>query len=79
VVAVGITTSVPVAVFVPLQPPEALQEVASVEVHVKEEDCPTARNVGSATKETVGAGEEAATVTVAELVAVPPVPLQAKV
>jgi hypothetical protein len=59
---------------VPLQPPEAAQEVALVEFHVSVEVPPLATEVGFAVNVTVGAG---ATLTVAVAVLLePPAPLQ---
>ena len=68
---------VPLAALLPLQPapmPEAVHEVALVELHVSVELPPLAMDVGFAVNATVGAG---ATVTVAvTTLLVPPVPLQ---
>jgi hypothetical protein len=61
----------------PLQPPDAAQEVASVEDQDKVEVAPLATVLGLALKVTVGDGE--ATVTVADCAALPPAPLQASV
>jgi hypothetical protein len=59
---------------VPLQPPEAAQEVALVELHMSVEVPPLATEVGFAVNVTVGAG---ATLTVAVAVLLePPAPLQ---
>jgi hypothetical protein len=58
----------------PPQPPEAVHDVALVELHVSVEAPPLATEVGLAVRVTVGAG---ATVTVAvTTLLVPPVPLQ---
>ena len=65
---------VPLVAFVPLQLPEAVHEVALVELHVKVEEPPLATDVGFADRVTVGAGTTV-TVAVAALL-VPPVPLQ---
>jgi hypothetical protein len=65
---------VPLVALVPLQPPEAAQEVAFVELHVSVEVAPLAMEVGFAVNVTVGAG---ATLTVAVSVLLePPAPLQ---
>jgi hypothetical protein len=63
----------------PDQPPEALQEVAFVEDHVSVEDAPLATDVGFAAIDTVGAcggGGVPETVTAADVLAVPPEPVQ---
>ena len=65
---------VPLVVIAPLQLPEAVHEVALVELHVKVEEPPLATDVGFADRVTVGAGTTV-TVAVAALL-VPPVPLQ---
>jgi hypothetical protein len=57
----------------PLQPPEAVHEVALVDDHVMVEEPPLATLLGLALSETLGA--DAATVTVADCEAVPPAPL----
>ena len=61
--------------FVPLQPaPEAVHEVALVELQVRVDAAPLATDVGFAVNVTVGTGT---TVTVAAAtLLVPPVPLQ---
>jgi hypothetical protein len=61
----------------PLQPPEALQEVAFVDDQLNIEALPLAIVLGLAAKLTVGAGE--VTETVADCVALPPVPVQVSV
>ena len=67
---------VPLGVLGPLQPPEAVQEVASVELHVSVEALPLATEAGFAASVTVAAG---VTVTVAvETLLVPPLPVQVK-
>ena len=73
----GETPSVPLVVSAPVQPPEAVHDVALVLDHVNVELPPEAMVVGFAVSVTVGAGD---TVTVAEAGAdVPPVPLQVSV
>ena len=63
----------PLAAFVPLQPPEAVQDVALVELHVSVEDPPLAMVVGFAVSVAVGLR---AMVTVAvAAVLVPPAPV----
>lgn len=70
----GPAVCVPLAPFVPLQPPEAAHEVALVEPHVSVEAVPLATEVGLAVSVTVG---RAPTVTVAmATLLVPPVPVQ---
>jgi len=51
-----LTVCVPEAVFAPLHPPEAVQEVALVEDHVKVDDEPELTEVGLAEMEIVGGG-----------------------
>jgi hypothetical protein len=58
----------------PLQPPDALQEVASVLDHVSVEETPDFTLLGLAVSVTIGALPE--TVTVADCVADPPAPVQ---
>jgi hypothetical protein len=66
----------PLAAFVPLQPPEAVQDVALVELQVNVEVPPLAIVVGFAVNAAVGTGL-AVTVTVAvAAVLVPPAPVQ---
>ena len=66
---------------VPDQLPEAVQDVALVELHVRVAAPPELTEVGLAVSVTVGTGAVpggAVTVTAADVVAVPPGPLQAK-
>jgi hypothetical protein len=64
----------PLAALVPDQAPEAVQEVALVADQVNVELPPLATVLGLAAKVTVGAGD--VTETVADCVALPPVPVQ---
>ena len=65
---------VPLVALAPLQPPEAVHEVALVEFHVNVEALPLATEVGFAVNVTVGAG---ATLTVAvAMLLEPPAPVQ---
>jgi hypothetical protein len=66
----------PEVTLAPDQPPEAMQEVASVEDQVSVENPPLAIDVGFAASDTVGTGGD--TVTVADALAVPPGPVQAR-
>jgi hypothetical protein len=67
---------VPLGSLVPLQPPEAAHDVASVELHVSREAPPLATMVGLAVSVTVGVPD---TVIVAEAtLLVPPSPAQVK-
>lgn len=68
---------VPVVASVPLQPPDAVHEVALVEDQDSVELPPFATVLGLALKLTVGAGE--LTVTVEDCAALPPVPVQVSV
>ena len=65
----------PLVLFVPLQPPEAVHDVALVELHVSVDAPPLTMDVGFAVSATVGAGTTL-TVAVATLL-VPPLPVQA--
>jgi hypothetical protein len=64
----------PLIALVPDQPPEAVQAVAFFDDHVKVDAAPFATVLGLALKLTVGAG--AVTDTVADWLALPPVPVQ---
>ncbi len=57
----------------PLQPPEAVQEVAFVVDQLKVELLPLTMELGLAARLTVGAGD--VTVTVADCAALPPAPV----
>ncbi len=67
----------PLTACVPLQAPEAVQEVALLEVQVRVEPAPLVTLVGFALIETLGGVAE--TVTVADCEAVPPAPVQVNV
>jgi hypothetical protein len=67
----------PLVGSLPLQPPEATQEVAFVEVQVSVELAPFATVLGFADRLTVGSGW--VTDTVADWEALPPVPVQVRV
>ena len=69
--AVGVTGSLSAVVFAPLQPPEALQLLASVEDQLSVEETPKVTEVGKAESVTVGTGMPLVTVTVALSKAVP--------
>ena len=65
---------VPLAAFVPLQPPEAVHDVALVELHVRVDDPPLAMVGGLAIRVAAGTGL-VVTVTVAGAAGlVPPAP-----
>ena len=67
----------PLAAFVPLQPPVAAQDVALVELQRSVEDPPLGMLVGFAVNVAVGTGLAVITVTVAAAaVLVPPGPVQ---
>jgi len=78
VVAVGETVALPLVPLLPLQPPDAVHELAFVLDHVSVEDWPAAIDVGLAVIETVGL-LAAVTVTVALSLVVPPVPVHVRV
>ena len=65
----------PLVALVPLQPPEAVHEVALVELHVSMEAPPMAMDVGFAVSVTVATAPDNVTVAVA-IVLAPPAPLQ---
>ena len=69
--------ALPLTAFVPLQAPEAVQEVALLEVHVKVEPLPLVTLVGFALIDTLGGVAD--TVTVADCDAEPPGPVQVRV
>ena len=64
---------------VPVHPPEAVQDVASVLDQASVELVPTPMTAGSAEIVTAAAGVESMTSTVTDLVVVPPAPLQLSV
>lgn len=68
---------VPMVALVPVQPPEAVQLVALIELHASVEDCPLFTLAGFAVNETVGAGGVTTTGTV--WLAEPPAPEQVSV
>ena len=69
----------PLVALAPLQPPEAVQPVALVELQVRVEDPPLATFIGFAVSVTVGAGAGAVTETLTDLLALPPAPVQLSV
>jgi hypothetical protein len=69
----------PAVARLPDQAPLAVHAVASVDDQVRVALPPLATLVGLAVKVTVGAGTELATVTVTDLLALPPLPLQLSV
>jgi hypothetical protein len=66
----------PLVALAPLQPPEAVHEVAFVELHMRVAAVPVPIIVGLADSVTDGAGGAAVTVTVTEAVPTPPAPVQ---
>ena len=84
VVAVGWTISLPLSAFEPLQPFDAVHEVAFVDVHASVEVAfpalPSFKVVGFAVSVRVGAGIwTGLTVTVTDFEIVPPAPVQSSV
>jgi hypothetical protein len=71
--------SLPAVALAPLQPPDAVHDVAFAEVQVNVLLPPLATLVGDADKETVGVGVDAVTETVLLACALPPAPLQLSV
>jgi hypothetical protein len=65
---------VPLAASAPLQPPDAVHEVALVELHVSVEAPPEATVVGFAVNVAVGTG--ATVIVVVAMLLVPPGPVQ---
>ena len=70
---------VPAVALVPLQPPDAVHDVAFVELHVRLLLPPLLTLVGDADNVTVGAGVALVTETDALAAVVPPVPVQLSV
>jgi hypothetical protein len=66
----------PLVALVPLQPPEAVHEVALVELHVSMEAPPTAMDIGFAVNITVAAPEPEMVTLAVAIVLAPPAPLQ---
>ena len=66
---------------VPLQPPDAVQLVASVELQLKVADCPSSMLEDETDRFTTGTGGGGAafTVTLTLSLALPPAPLQVRV
>jgi hypothetical protein len=76
VIAVSAPVEVlPLVALAPLQPPEAVHEVACVELQASMAAVPVPIIIGLAVSVTVGAGGVTVTVAVAEVV--PPAPVQA--
>jgi len=77
-VPVAFTTTVaePAVVFVPVHAPEAVHEVVFIDDHVSVVDWPAGTEESAALKVTMGFGN---TVTVTDLVALPPRPEQVRV
>ena len=69
----------PDSASVPVQPPDAVHEVAFVDDHVNADVAPLTIEVLLAIKDTVGNEGDCATVTITDFVVVPPAPVQAKV
>jgi hypothetical protein len=67
----------PLAVLVPDHAPEAVHEVAFVDDQLNVDPLPLVTVLGPVVKFTIGAG--AVTETVADCIALPPVPVQVKV
>ena len=71
----------PEIALAPDQPPEAVQEVALVEDQVSVDAAPLATEVGFAVSDTVGTGGGGGapdTVTVADVLVLPPAPVQVR-
>jgi hypothetical protein len=69
---------VPEIAFDPDHPPEAVHDVALVELQASVAELPEATEVGLAEILTVGAAGDEVTVTVADCVADPPVPVHVR-
>jgi hypothetical protein len=79
VLLVGETVVVPEVALAPLQPLEAVHDVALVVDQVSVELEPETMDEGEALMVTTGAGVPAVTVMVVELAALPPAPVQVSV
>ena len=66
----------PLVALVPIQPPEAVHEVALVELHVNMEAPPLATDIGFAVSVTVAAPEPDTVTLAVAIVLAPPAPLQ---
>jgi len=75
----GTGVRLPLRAIEPLQPPEAVQEVAFVEDQVKVAVLPDVTVDGEGVSETVGAGGVTVTVAVAAAGVVPTAPAQVKI
>ncbi len=74
--ATGPVDCVPLVAFAPLQPSLAVQDVASVVLHVSVEEAPAAITEGVTLSDTVGGG---ITLTVTLWLTLPPVPVHVSV
>lgn len=80
VVAAAVTLLEPLVPLLPVQPPDAVQLLALVELQVNVVEPPLATDVELALNETVGAGGGGVpAVTVTDALPEPPVPLQVSV
>jgi hypothetical protein len=67
-------------VLLPLQPPDAVQEVAFVEDHVSVDELPLTIEAGEAVKDIAGSGVGAVvTETIVDCAALPPAPVHVSV
>ena len=74
----GPAVYVPLVPFVPLQPPEATQDVSLVLVHCRVALPPTETELGTAVRFNVPAGADGVTVTCTDLLTTPPLPVQSR-
>jgi hypothetical protein len=79
VAASGDVDWLPSTALAPLQPPEAVQLVAFVELQVKVDAAPLAMMAGLAVSATVGGGGGTPTETVTDWLEEPPAPVQVNV
>lgn len=79
VCASAVVSCDPEIALAPLQPPEAVHDVALAEDHVSSDVPPCATCAGFADSDTVGNGGAALTATVAVRVVTPPAPVQLNV
>jgi len=72
-----VTAREPEFAFAPDHPPDAVQEPASVDDHVRVDDPPPAMLAGDAERDTVGTS--VVSVTTALVNAIPPLPVQVRI
>ena len=76
---IGPTVVLPEVFWIPDQLPDAVQDVALVEVHINISVAANATEVEAATKDTVGTGAGAVTVSLTKALPEPPAPVHVSV